>query len=105
MYGPLICDAIIRRRLLRFRYKDHASSTTVEPYTFGLNKAEHFVLSAWLVAGATHEDQPPYWRLYRLDEMHQVEVLQESFATNRPGYKPNDSRFARIDCRVRPPGA
>lgn len=105
MYRSQICDALGRRHLLRFRYKDHATFTTVEPYTFGENKSGHLALSAWLVAGETHDAKQPFWRLYLEDEMHGVEVLKDSFPKNRSGYKPNDSRFAVIHCRLAPPSA
>jgi hypothetical protein len=105
MYRSQICDALNRRRLLRFLYKDHPTHTTVEPYTYGKNKAGHFTLSAWLVSGETHDPKPPLWRLYREDEMHAVEVLKDEFAKDRPGYKPSDSRFAVILCKLASPGA
>ena len=100
MFRAPICEALARRRLLRFRYKDHASFTTVEPYTYGVNKAGHLVISAWLVEGETHSTKGPLWRLYREDEMHAVEVLNDAFASNRIGYKPLDSRFSIIHCRL-----
>src|SRR4051812_41472983 len=103
MHGTQICDALQRRRLLRFRYKDHAGPTVVEPYAYGESKAGNLVLSAWLVSGETHDLTPPLWRLYRDDEMRMVEVLPDDFQANRPGYKPNDSRFQFIRCRIADP--
>lgn len=103
MYESQICDALRRRRLLRFCYKDHLTPTTIEPYTYGQTKVGHNALSAWLVAGATHDNRPPFWRLYLESEMHKVEVLHDEFSTNRPGYKPNDQRFRVIRCRISPP--
>lgn len=103
MHGTTICDALRHRRLLRFWYKDHSSPTTVEPYTYGQNKAGHMALSAWLVSGTTHDLKPPFWRLYLDSDMTRLEVLQEGFKENRRGYKPDDSRFTLIQCRVTPP--
>lgn len=100
MHTTLICDALQRRRLLRFRYKDHLGATVVEPYVYGESKAGNLVLSAWLVSGETHDLTPPLWRLYRDDEMRMVEVLPDEFRENRAGYKPNDSRFRFIRGRV-----
>lgn len=100
MPSSLICDALNRRQLLRFRYKDHTSPTTVEPYTYGENKTGNLVLSAWLVSGATHDTKSPFWRLYREDDMHSVEVLSETFSHDREGYNPNDGRFQVIRCKV-----
>jgi hypothetical protein len=103
MHGTQICDALQRRRLIRFRYKDHLGPTVVEPYVYGENKAGNLVLAAWLVSGETKDVTPPLWRLYRDDEMHMVEVLPEVFRTNRADYKPNDSRFEFIRCRLADP--
>ncbi len=102
MHGNLICDALERRRLLRFRYRDHVGATTVEPYVYGANTAGHLVLSAWLVSGATHDAGPERWRLYLDSEMRAVEMLPDEFHANRPDYKPNDARFRLIRCQVRP---
>ena len=103
MHATTICEALQRRRLLRFHYKDHIGVTVVEPYVYGENKARNFVLSAWLISGETHDPTPPLWRLYRDDEMRLVEILADEFREDRPGYKPNDSRFQFVRCRVAPP--
>lgn len=100
MHAPIICDALRRRRHLRFWYKNHPTATVVEPYTYGENSAGHNALSAWLVSGETHDVQPPLWRFYLESEMTRVEVLPDVFAANRTGYNPNDSRFKVIRCRV-----
>lgn len=102
MHAMQICDALQRRRHLRFYYKDHLTPTVVEPYTFGENKSGNLVLSAWLISGETHDLTPPLWRLYLDEQMRRVEVLETAFEENRPGYKPNDSRFEMVRCRVAP---
>ena len=102
MHGNLICDAIQRRRLLRFHYKDHSTATTVEPYVYGVNTAGHAVLSAWLVAGATHDTGPERWRLYLDNQMRLVEVLADEFHSTRPDYKVDDERFRLIRCQIEP---
>jgi hypothetical protein len=100
-----IFDALQGRHLLRFCYKGHLTPTTVEPYTYGENEAGHNALSAWLVRGETHETNPPFWRTYLETEMTGVEVLDDTFQMNRPGYNPNDRRFRFIRRRVSDPGA
>ena len=99
-HASQICDALQSRRHLRFYYKDHLTPTVVEPYTYGENAAGNRMLSAWLISGETHDPTPPLWRLYREEEMRRVEVLGTTFAQNRPGYNPSDSRFRSIRCRV-----
>jgi hypothetical protein len=96
MHASKIIEALRERRLLRFRYKDHLTSTTVEPYTFGDFPNGHSMQSAWLISGETNDPRPPLWRLYLVDEMNRVEVLADQFEQNRPDYNPNDSRFHLI---------
>lgn len=103
MHGQIICDAISRRRLLSFRYKDHVTPTVVEPYLYGINQADHHALRAWLREGATHSVNGPRWRMYLPEEMRDIQVLDERFDTNRPGYHAIDNGFAHILCRVSPP--
>lgn len=105
MHGTRICNALAGRHLLRFRYKDHSTATVVEPYTYGINKKGHHVLSAWLVSGETHDLHAPFWRLYLESEMSQVEVLKDRFESNRTGYSPNAKGFQHIECRVAAPAS
>lgn len=98
-----ICEALQRRRLLRFKYKDRLLPTTVEPYMFGEFSNGNEMLVAWLISGETGDATPPMWRQYRADEMGRIEVLTEGFGKNREGYNPNDARFRRVQCRVAPP--
>lgn len=105
MYATQICDALQRRRLLRFLYKDHLTPTIVEPYIYGENTSGHMALSAWRLAGETRDTNPPFWRLYLEEEMRAVDVLSEDFSTNRKGYNPNDRQFRLVRCRVAPPEA
>lgn len=100
MHSAAICDAIARKRLLRFRYHEHLDPTTVEPHLFGLNEGGSDALCAWLVHGFTHTDRPPFWRMYLEERMADVEVLEEGFDRPRVGYNPNDRRFTEIRCRL-----
>jgi hypothetical protein len=100
MHNEIICEAINHRRLLRFRYKDHLSTTVVEPYVFGVNEASHHALRAWLREGATHSGTGSRWRMYLPVEMKDLQVLEERFDPNRPGYKAVDHGFTHILCRV-----
>ena len=100
MLQPVICDAIRQRRLLRFRYKDHLTLTTVEPYVFGDNQKDHAALRAWLVEGETHSNTGKRWRMYLVDEMTNVELLGLRFEHNQPDYQPNDEGFKHIVCRA-----
>ena len=94
----VICDAIRARRLLRFVYDGY--ERVVEPHLYGVNSAGHESLSGWLVSGWSSSDPEPGWRTYLVDQMRDTAALAEGFSGTREGYNPNDSRTARIHCRI-----
>jgi hypothetical protein len=100
MHEQIICEAIGRHRLLRFRYKDHGTTTVVEPYAFGMNTSGHQALRAWLREGATHSTVGSRWRMYFPVEMRVLQILEEPFDPVRPGYKSVDHGFTHIVCSV-----
>src|SRR5689334_20079935 len=94
----IVCEAIAKKRLIRFTYKDLVR--VVEPHLLGLNKADHLELCAFLVRGFTKSDQRPFWRTYLIEEMTMLTILDETFPGPRKGYNPNDKRMQRIYCRL-----
>jgi hypothetical protein len=42
------------------------------------------------------------WKLYRAADMDEIEVLQEGFTGDRPGYDPDELEMARMICYVSP---
>ena len=97
---PRVCDAISRRHLLQFRYTDN-KVRVVEPHLAGENTAHHDALLAWLVRSeAIDSSDPGGWRNYLFEEMHSVEILDETFGRPRPDYNPNDRRMLRVYCSL-----
>lgn len=94
----LICDAIRARRLLRFVYDGY--ERIVEPHLYGINTANHEMLSCWLAGGWSRSESEPGWRSYLVREMVDVHVLAEPFAQARAGYNPSDEAFRQVYCRV-----
>ena len=93
-----ICDAIRTRRLLRFVYDGY--ERVVEPHIYGINSANHEMLSCWLVGGWSRSEPEPGWRNYLVRDMADVHVLAESFDGPRPGYNPDDDAFRQRFCRI-----
>ena len=94
-----ICDAIAKKRLIQFTYKDRMR--VVEPFMVAQNDAEHYALSAWFVRGASESHSPPGWREYLLSDITDVIILDESFSGQRPGYKPSGGEvFHHVVCRI-----
>ncbi|HKG90650.1 MAG TPA: hypothetical protein VKA84_02090 [Gemmatimonadaceae bacterium] len=97
----LVCDAIRVRRLLRFIYDGY--ERIVEPHLYGINSANHEMLSAYLIAGWSASEGAPGWRSYLVRDMHDIHVLAEPFPRPRPGYNPFDRRMRQIYCRIELP--
>jgi len=93
-----LCQAIQERRLVRFTYS--GGQRTVEPHLLGVNQQGHTSLSAWFVSGVSESGTGPGWRLYLVDTMSEVELLDEQFTAPRPQYNPDDVRMRQILCRI-----
>lgn len=96
--NTLVCDAIRARRLLRFVYEGY--ERVVEPHLYGINTANHEMLSAYLVGGWSSTETEPGWRNYLVREMYDVHVLAESFTGARPEYNAGDPAFRQVHCRL-----
>jgi hypothetical protein len=97
-----ICRAITGRKLLAFSYEGF--ERVVEPHRCGHNTAGHDALLAWLIRGYSESGAGPGWRTYLLTGMGLVRVLEETFASARPGYNPEDGSMRLVYCQV-PPGS
>ncbi len=94
MKYPELVKAIHERRLVTFRYE--GLMRKAEPYTYGINKKGHEVLSAFRVAGSSKSENRPMWRLYLISEMRNLQITDETYSAIRSGYKRNDSRMEKI---------
>jgi predicted DNA-binding transcriptional regulator YafY len=95
-----VCDAISQRHLLRFRYTDN-KTRVVEPHLVGESTAHNDVLVAWrLRTEPIDASRSVGWRNYRLDEMHSIEILEETFDRPRPDYNPGDEHILLVYCHI-----
>lgn len=93
-----LVKTIHEHRLVTFHYD--GLMRKVEPYTYGINKKGHEVLSAFQVTGLSASGNRPMWRLYLISEIRNLQITNEAFSTQRAGYKCNDSRMVRIFAKV-----
>lgn len=105
----LIEQAIKEKKVIRIRYKDgpavRAGHRVIEPHAFGMATSGNEVVRAWLDEGVSKsadegKSPKPGWRLFRLDRIKSVEILDEKFKT-RPGYNSKDSRIVEFNARIR----
>jgi predicted DNA-binding transcriptional regulator YafY len=94
-----IISAIEKRNVISFLYEDE--TRIVEPFTLGFHKeTDNLILSAWWIEGYSESNNRPPWRLYKVEKMSNLKILEEKAATYRVGYNSRDSRMSRILCTV-----
>lgn len=105
--AEIICALIKSRSVVKFFYTDTTKLNNdwriVEPHLVGVNKNTNLVqLRAWFIPneGQVLAGEQEGWRLYRLDNISNIENLGSTFTYNRPLYNPNDKSMIRILCRV-----
>lgn len=92
-----ICDAIHRHRRVRFWYR--GGLRTVEPYAYGVADGGHPILRAYQVSGYSRSREQG-WKLFRVEEIEEFSILDESFAAPHEGYMRNDPTMTKIYCEL-----
>lgn len=97
-----IKSAVVNRRRIKFYYagprrgKESVKAGTryeVEPVAMGLTKKGNMAIRGWVnnTASTTKTGfEKGQWRTFILARMHQLDVTDEIFDEQRPGYKPGD---------------
>jgi hypothetical protein len=96
-----ICAAIAARRLLEFEYR--GAHRIVAPYCHGRSRQGAEVLRAVQLRRPNSRSPSGgfgFGKLWHVAAMANVQVRDEAFAPDDPGYNPNDSAMAHIHCRV-----
>ena len=83
---PEIAKAIHERKLLRFSYD--GGLRMVEPYVYGACET-HELLRAYQVSGHSRS-RPTGWKLFRVEEINDIVVLDQRFGEPHAGYMRND---------------
>lgn len=94
----VIVEALSKRALLKFRYKEHLR--IVAPYCFGMSTRGQDVLRAVQVGGSSPSDGMGFGKLWALSEMADLHALDETFEPDDPHYNPNDSAMKQIYARI-----
>ncbi len=97
--------------LVEFKYDGKIRK--VEPYLIGELYSIHqnhfeegiYALRAWFVSGYSSQPvdrkQGDRWRVYHLEKMSELVILDETNRLVRPFYNPDDKDFKRIKFRVK----
>ena len=92
-----LTTAIQGKRLVRFRYRDH--ERIVEPYAFGADDGGRPILRAYQTGG-TSGSRNHGWKLFRVEEIKALEILEQTYDTPRTGYMRNDPSMTKIYSEV-----
>jgi len=92
-----ICTAIHKRRRLQFRYD--SGVRVVEPYAYGVGDGGRELLRAYQISGFSRSREQG-WKLFHVDEMNDIQILEEGFEEPRLGYMRNDPSMTKIYCEL-----
>ena len=92
-----ICDAIHKRRRVRFWYRGDVR--TVEPLAFGVGDGGHPILRAYQVSGFRSPGEHG-WEAFHVEEIKEFAILDESFENVRTGYMRNDPGMTKLYCEI-----
>jgi hypothetical protein len=92
-----ICTAIHKRRLLQFWYP--SGIRVVEPYAYGVGEGGRELLRAYQVSGFSHSREEG-WKLFHVDDIHELELREETFDAPRLGYMRNDPTMTKVYCEL-----
>jgi hypothetical protein len=93
----LIASAIRQLRPIEFFYR--GGYRTAEPYALGIVLTEHvdnLSLLCFQTGGFSDLLEVVGWKLYRVSDMEELEVLKEHFSGDRPGYDPDKLEMVKV---------
>jgi len=94
-----ICNAILHRNVLRLVYD--WGNRIVEPHCYGINDKDHELLRAYQTSGDSKSNESVGWKIFRVDELNQLTVLDQGFASPRLGYRRGDPAMTKqIYCEL-----
>lgn len=93
-----VCDAIRERSVIRLSYD--GGMRVVEPHCHGRNKNGTELVRAYQTDGYSKSGNSSGWRLFDVDKIVGLRRTGAKFASNRPGYNPNDSNMSYAHCHV-----
>lgn len=87
-----IVTAIRNQQLLRIEYDP--GMRLVEPHAFGRGSSGQLLLRVFQTEGASQSGEHKNWKLFRVDRVSSLDLMNENFDGPRPGYKKGDKVMA-----------
>ena len=90
----LIKHAIQNKRLVEFSY--HGNPRIAEPHVLGMSTNDREVLLTVQIGGYSSSGNLPDWRMFYLDEIVNLKVLEREFQVVGTWHNPRESDFKII---------
>jgi predicted DNA-binding transcriptional regulator YafY len=84
--------AIAEHRVVELRYDQDLADRRVQPHVLYRTSAGKECVDTYQVEGPTHSGALPDWRLFALERIRRLDVLDETFAP-APGYNPKGRKY------------
>ena len=88
-----IKDAIRNKNIIEFYYD--GGNRTVEPHCYGITTAGNEGLRAYQTDGYSSSGKMG-WKMFDLGKANNIEILDKTFDSPRPGYRKGDQGMDRI---------
>jgi hypothetical protein len=92
-----ICDAIRQKKCVELWYQ--GIQGVAEVHAYGVDSKGHEVIRVWQVRGASAQNEPPGWKLLRV-ETQALRLVDEQSQAPRTGYRRGDRAMRRFYCQV-----
>lgn len=86
-------NAVSQMKCLEFMYEGYPR--IVEPHCFGISNKGNFIIRAFQIGGTSSSGKLG-WRLFDVEKIENLIILDEYFPTTRPGYTRGDKNMKRI---------
>ncbi|MDK2789621.1 MAG: hypothetical protein PWP15_128 [Methanothermococcus sp.] len=99
MYNKII-TAINEKRKLKIIYNG-GDARTIEPHCYGNDTYDQKKLRAYQIKGDSNSGEASGWKLFIVENISSVNLLDERFEKPRPGYNPQgDTQIPHIICKI-----
>lgn len=96
----ILKDAILQRKTVSLYY-DAAEIRICAPFTLGISTAGNSVVRLWQLFGFSKTaEKLPCWRLFRVDKIENLVLMDQTFFEIPPGYNPNDRSMTEVKAFV-----
>jgi hypothetical protein len=98
MSTSIACSAIDLSKRMALNYG--GTARVVEVHTVGINLKGNSAMMVYQVRGASSSGETEGWKMMLFSKCAAVTIIDEGAEVPRPGYKPNDAGFIKIQRQV-----